>query len=217
MRSFLLRLESYFKRMPERDQKIFPYFLFVCIFILFYFGLIQPTRHKTLKLKNDNSNLEQKIFMLKSRVSILGTVEVGMKKKEGEYQRLLEDFKELKSRVPSADEVSKIIKTFASAQNVNYLIRSVAEKNYVKKDSYTEIPMSVTLSGDYKSIYNFLKRVEDAKRFFLLNGMTLTARSDVNGSVDASIDVSAFKIMDIEYYIKQLKNKGKKVKGNEKK
>ncbi|GEM_PF-2040260 len=216
MRSFLLRLEGYFKRMPERDQKIFPYFLFICIFIIFYYGLIQPTKQKTVNLKNENLDLEQKVFMLKSKVSVLDTVKAGMAKKEKEFDSLQKEFENLKKRVPDADEVSGIIKTLAKAEKVDYLIREVDEENYIKHKEYVEIPINVNLSGDFYNVYHFLKQLENSKRFLVLNGMTLNANADKNGNVDASVEMSAFKIMDLNYYINLYARKGKE-KENEKK
>ncbi len=212
MRSFLLRLEGYFKRMPERDQKIFPFFLFVCVFILFYYGLIIPTASKTQKLKNENRNLEQKVFMLKSKVSVLDTVKIGMKKKERQFKDLEREFYRLKERVPSSDEVARIIKSFAKAEKVNYLIREVDEKNYIKHEAYTEIPINISLIGDFYHVFSFIKAIENNNRFFLINGLTFTASEDVNGNVEVNLDLSAFKVMDLDYYINAFKNRGNKDK-----
>ena len=212
MRSFLLRLESYFKRMPERDQKIFPYFAFVCIFIIFYYGLISPTTGKTKRLKNENNMLEQKVFMMKSKVSILGTVKLGMKKKLSQFTELEKEFYNLKKRVPDNDEIAKIIKTLAKAEKMSYLIRQVDEKNYIKHKNYTEIPISIFLSGDFYNGYHFIKSIENSDRFFLINGLTITANNEENGNVDVNLNLSAFKIMDLQYYINAYKNQA--TKGN---
>ncbi len=216
MRSFLLRLESYFKRMPERDQKIFPYFAFVCIFIIFYYGLINPTIGKTRKLKNENNMLEQKVFMLKSKVSILGTVKLGMQKKLSQLKELESEFYNLKKRVPDSDEIAKIIKTLAKAEKMNYLIREVDEKNYIKHKNYTEIPISIFLSGDFYHGYHFIKSIEKSDRFFLVNGLTMTANDEENGNVDITLNLSAFKIMELQYYINAYKNRQTKGKNGEK-
>ncbi len=216
MRSFLLRLESYFKRMPERDQKIFPYFAFVCIFIIFYYGLINPTTAKTKRLKNENNVLEQKVFMLKSKVSILGTVKLGMQKKLSQLTELENEFNNLKKRVPDSDEVAKIIKTLARAEKMSYLIREVDEKNYIKHKTYTEIPISISLSGDFYHGYHFIKSIEKSDRFFLVNGLTMIADDEENGNVDVTLNLSAYKIMELQYYINAYKNQQAKSKNGDK-
>ncbi|BBB32844.1 hypothetical protein TTHT_1330 [Thermotomaculum hydrothermale] len=213
MRSFLLRLESYFKRMPERDQKIFPYFMFVCIFIIFYYGLIMTTIHKTRMLKNENNNLEQKVFMLKSKVSVLDTVKIGMQKKEKDLKELEQKFYELKNRVPETDEVSKIVKSLAKAEKMNYLIRELDEKNYIKHKAYTEIPMSIYLEGDFYHALHFIKAIEDSDRFFLINGMSFDANEEINGNVNVTLNLSAFKIMQLEYYLNAFSEKKAEEKG----
>lgn len=198
--------------MPERDQKIFPYFVFICIFILFYYGLINPTSQKTKNLKSENNNLEQKVFMLKSKVSVLDTVKLGMKKKEKQMRELEEEFYRLKKRVPETDEISKIIRYLAKAEKMNYLIKEVDEKNYIKHKTYTEIPMSVFLSGDFYHAYDFIKAIENTDRFFLINGVTFTSNEERNGNVDVTLNLSAFKIMELDYYI----NAAKKVNQQDK-
>ncbi len=220
MREFLLRLEGYFKRMPERDQKIFPYFLFICLFILFYYGLISPLSKEIEIIKSENNNLEQKVFMLKSKVSVFDTVKLGMIKKEKNMKELENEFYRLKKRVPETDEISQIIKSLAKAEKMNYLIKQVDEKNYIKHDVYTEIPMSVFLSGDFYHAYDFIKTLENTDRFFLINGLSFTANGERNGSVDVSINISAFKVMGLEYYINSFsgnKADGKNGDNNEKK
>lgn len=213
MRNFLLRLENYFKRMPERDQKIFPYFLFVCIFIIFYYGLISPTETKTKKLKSENDTLEQKVFMLKNKVSVLDTIKTGMQKKKEKLKSLEEQFYKLKRRVPEKDEVAGIVKKLAEAEKISYLIREVDERDYIDHQTYIEIPMSVSLQGDYYHIFDFIKRVEDSDRFFLITGMTFMADEEINGNVQSTLNISAFKIRELEYYVRLFQSKNTSSKG----
>ena len=161
----------------------------------------------------ENNTLEQKVFMLKSKVSVLDTIKTGMQKKKEKLKSLEEEFYRLKNRVPEKDEVAGIVRKLAEAEKISYLIREVDERDYVDHKTYIEIPMSVSLQGDYYHIFDFIKRVEDSDRFFLITGMTFMADEEINGNVQATLNISAFKIRELEYYIRLFQSKNTSSKG----
>ena len=64
MRQFLLNMERRYTAMHSRDQQIFPYFVFACIFLVGYFLLVSPLSRKTDFLAADNLQLEQEVYSL---------------------------------------------------------------------------------------------------------------------------------------------------------
>ncbi len=207
MREFLLRFEGYFKRMPERDQKIFPYFMFVCIILIFYYLLIVPIHKKIKDLKTQNLDLSQKVFVLEQKVTVLETVRKGIDKKQNEYQSLKKRFEELTSKIPTSDQISNIVKVLAKSEKVDYMIRQLSEKNYITNDLYTEIPISVSLRGDYFKVFDFLKSIEDTRRFFIIKGLSFSSDEKFNGDVALNFDISAFKMRELDYYVNYFKRK----------
>ncbi|RLE20500.1 MAG: hypothetical protein DRJ08_06875, partial [Acidobacteria bacterium] len=67
MRQFLLKLEKKFVSLHPRDQKIVPFFMFICIFLVFYMLIISPLSTKASQLSLDNSQMTQESFSLEQK------------------------------------------------------------------------------------------------------------------------------------------------------
>lgn len=207
MRQFLLEMERRYTSMHSRDQRIFPYFVFICIFLVGYFVLVSPLSRKTDFLAADNRQLEQEVYSLDQKLTILQDVQ---KRKVGQEERqvqLKEQFEKLRRRVPAKDEIAGILAHLAAAEQVEFLIRDIAEKDYIEDKKFTVIPLLVNARADYDHIHSFLKRIESSPRLLTIESLDMGIDPDNPTAITASFTVQAYKIRSLETLLAIYRNR----------
>ncbi len=201
MRLLLLKLERKYTGMHSRDQKIFPYFMFICIFLVFYFLIISPLVDRTRLIEIENEQMEQEADTLTQKLQILDSLKERKAREELRSADLKQQFNSLSRQVPSQDEIAGILSHLAQSEQVSFLIQSIAEKDYVEQRKYTIIPVSVSAQADYEHIMSFMHSIEDAQRLLTVNGVRFAIDPENPLSISAFFTVNAYKIQGLETLI----------------
>lgn len=198
MRSLLLKLEHRYTSMHSRDQKIFPYFTFVCIFLVFYFLIVSPVVDRTRTLEVENDQMRTEANNLKQKLQVLSSIQERKAREESRSEELKEQFSALSRQVPSRDEISGVLSHLAMSEEVAFLIQKIAEKDYVEQRKYTVIPVTVAAQADYDHIFSFLQSIEKSERLLTINGLQLAIDPENPVSISALFTVNAYKIQGLE-------------------
>ena len=201
MRSLLLKLERRYTGMHSRDQKIFPYFVFVCIFLIFYFLIISPMVDRTRLLKLENSQMQRESDNLKQKLQVMDTLQERQAREQSRSVELKKQFAALSRQVPSRDEIAGVLSHLAVSEKVAFLIQKIAEKDYVEQRKYTVIPVTVAAQADYDHIFSFLQSIENSERLLTINGLQVAIDPENPLSISALFTVNAYKIQALETLI----------------
>ncbi|NOZ12890.1 MAG: type 4a pilus biogenesis protein PilO [Acidobacteria bacterium] len=215
MRQFLLKLEKKFVSLHPRDQKILPYFTFICIFLIFYMLIISPLSTKTTQMSTDNSQMEQEAFSLKQKLEVLDTVKQRLMRGEEKSKVFKDRFQELKQQVPSQDEIARVLSHLADSQKVNFLIQSISERDYVETRKYTSIPLVISAAADFSHIIHFVKAVETSKRLMTISSIQISVDNDNPAIITTQFTVNTYKIPGLEQLIRVYREEAQEKK-NEK-
>jgi len=201
MRQFLLNLERKYTTMHSRDQRIFPYFVFICIFLVGYFLVVSPLSRKTDYLLADNQQLQQEVHSLKQKLQVLHDVEKRKEQEEERKVRLRDQFEQLRRQVPPRDEIAGILAHLAASEQVAFLIQDISEKDYIEDTKFTMIPILVNVRSDYAHVHDFLKKVESSPRLMTIDSIELGIDPENPTAIGASFTVQAYKIRSLDTLI----------------
>ncbi len=217
MRRLLLRLEQKFISLHPRDQKILPYFAFVCIFLIFYMLIISPLSTKASQLSRDNSQMEQEAFSLDQKLKVLTAVEQRLAQGKEKSLEFREQFQKLKRQVPSKDEIANVLSHLAESEKLTFLIQSIAEKDYVETRKYTRIPLMVSAAADFDHIIHFVGEVETSERLMTIDSIQMNVDGENPSRITTSFTVDTFKIPGLEQLIQVYREEVQEKKNEKKK
>ncbi len=219
MRQLLLKLEKKFVSLHPRDQKILPYFIFICLFLIFYMLIISPLSEKATQLSRENSEMAQEAFSLGQKLQVLNAVEQRLASGKEKSLRYRKQFENLKRQVPSKDEIARVLSRLADSEQITFLIQSISEKDYLETRKYTTIPLMVTAASDFDHIISFIKSVETSERLMTINAIQINVDGENPSRILTSFTVNTYKIPALEQLIavyreevQEKKNEAKKKK-----
>lgn len=217
MRQFLLKLEKKFISLHPRDQKIFPFFAFICIFLLFYMLIISPLSTKASQLAVDKSQMEQEVFSLEQKLKVLTAVEQRLA--QGKEKSLLfkNQFQKLERQVPSTDEIANVLGRLADSEKLTFLIQSIAEKDYVETRKYTSIPIIISAVADFDHITHFLRSVETSERLMTIDMIQISVDGENPSRITTQFTVNTYKIPELEQLIRVYREEVQEQKNEKKK
>jgi type IV pilus assembly protein PilO len=151
-----------------------------------YLFIFKPRNEKRLALLAD----------IDSKTKIMGNLQqatsgiTDLNNKLAELQQAISFFE---SKLPAEKEMDKILKEvwqMAAANNLQ--TRQVKTMHSEHGTSYSEQPIQMSLSGDFKGYYSFLLQLEKLQRITRVGQMTLTKINDRNGDMQAQMTLSIF-------------------------
>lgn len=216
MRQFLLKLEKKFITLHPRDQKILPYFAFICIFLISYMLIISPLSTRASQMSVDNREMKQEAFSLEQKLKVLTAVEQRLNQGKEKSLSLKNQFQKLTRQVPSKDEIANVLSHLAESEKITFLIQSIAEKEYVANRKFTRIPLMISAAADFNHIVHFIKAVETSERLMTIDSIQINVDGENPSRIITSFTVNTFKIPDLEQLI-QVYQEEVQEKKNEKK
>ncbi|NOY22931.1 MAG: type 4a pilus biogenesis protein PilO [Acidobacteria bacterium] len=217
MRLFLLKLEKKFMSLHPRDQKILPYFAFICIFLIFYMLVISPLSTKASHLSNDNSQIKQEVFSLEQKLKVLNAVEQQLAQGKEKSLAFRNQFQKLKRQVPSKDEIANVLSHLADSEKLTFLIQSISEKDYVETRKYTSIPLMISAAADFDHIVRFVKAVETSERLMAIDSIQINVDGENPSKITTRFTVNTFKIPGLEQLIRVYREEVQEKKNEKKK
>ena len=119
-----------------------------------------------------------------------GADAVDWNKKIGE---LKEAVKYLEGKLPAEKEIDVILTQVENMVKANALEKKMVKPLRIDRSaSYNELPIEMTLSGDFNGFYAFLQQLEKMPRITRLTNMALTKITDREGAMQAKITLSIF-------------------------
>ena len=106
---------------------------------------------------------------------------------------LKEAVKYLEGKLPAEKEIDVILTQVENMVKANALEKKMVKPLRIDRSaSYNELPIEMTLSGDFNGFYAFLQQLEKMPRITRLTNMALTKITDREGAMQAKITLSIF-------------------------
>jgi type IV pilus assembly protein PilO len=122
------------------------------------------------------------------RTSTAGIDDLG--KKIVQLQKAIAFFE---GKLPQEKEIDKILReTTTLAQSNALQIRTVKPTKIQRNSGYSEMPIDMTLVGDFNNFYQFLLDLEKLPRLTRISKMKLEKINDKDGQMEAQILLSIF-------------------------
>ena len=138
-------------------------------------------------------DLKQKTETKTTELSTLDKATTGIEdlgRKIDELQKAITFFE---SKLPQEREVDKILREVSQMADANSLqTRTIKMLKSERGPSYSEQPISVSLSGDFNGFYAFLLQLEKLSRITRITNMNLQKINDRDGQAQAQITLSIF-------------------------
>jgi type IV pilus assembly protein PilO len=145
--------------MPMRKQAVIIVVGVSVFIIVFYFLLCKPKAMATYALQ---SQLQQQRMVLQNVQRELRD----MPDPASYYLQLQEQEARVKSWLPDSDAIPDLLvtlNTLGKEQNVK--INSIKQGAFVDRKAYYEIPLEMTVTGNYPDILQFINKMENLRRF----------------------------------------------------
>lgn len=172
--------------------------LFTIVFILVLaVFFIQPTLKTMSDLSKEITNKTELNKKLQDKVAALNTA-------QAEYYRWQEQLALLDSAIPNNQTTIldvKLVEKLATDNNVvisriNLTEYPDATKPVSQQPKVNELPISVTIQGDYISIKNFAGALINSRRVFVINAINFVVSTSRGGQQDLSATLS----LNVPYY-----------------
>ena len=158
----------------------------VALLICSYVFVFAKSNTKREALKGEMQTRRQALVNLKQATS--GIDDLG--KKIEELQQAISFFEK---KLPQEKEVDKILKEVWQMAEANSLqTKTVKTMPSEKGPNYSEQPIQLSMSGDFKGFYSFLLQLEKLPRITRITQMNLTKINDRDGEAQAQITLSIF-------------------------
>ncbi len=113
-----------------------------------------------------------------------------LKKKIEELHRAITVFE---SKLPKAKELDTVIRALSDMAAVNHLnCASIKTLKTEKGPNYSEQPIELTITGDFRDYYAFLLQMEKQSRIMRTHRLNMVATKERDGKVLASMTLSIF-------------------------
>lgn len=161
------------KLTPVQQYLILGFFLFGGLVFLYYQFLLKP---KNAEIERLRTTLEEKRKDLEEAKKIVAKY-VEFKKRADTVQRELEW---IQNRIPKVVEKPKLIEAISFLQNRSgvQLTNVTFTNTVVSKDTYSEVPVTVRISTDYKGLLNFFYQIGVSNLFMTSRDLSVLSQSD---------------------------------------
>lgn len=136
----------------------------------------------------DTASKEQKLREVRE-----ATVRIAdMNKRLESLQQLIRMFE---GKLPRASELGAIVRQVDQQARKSRLLEvgSIKAPSAPEKAAgYFELPVRISMRGDFKSFYDFLLQIERMTRITRINQMKLTKINEVDGSMSADMTLSIY-------------------------
>ena len=155
--------------------------LLVCAYFVFKKSDVKDTQLR--------AEIEEK----NRRLSNLAQATAGIEDLSKKIEELGQAITFFESKLPQEKEVDKILKEVWQMAEANSLTtKTVKTMKSERYSSYSEQPIQMSLSGDFKGFYSFMLQLEKLPRITRVMQMNLQKINDRNGEMQAQMTLSIF-------------------------
>ena len=182
---------------------------FVVIAGIFIYFLYLPKFEKINSLKKQLSELEQKLSTAKRNAADLKKFQAKMKEAEAQFNMAMK-------KLPETKEIPSLLTAISdSGQQVGLEFLLFEPKKEKKKEFYAEIPVAMSLRGDYHNLAIFFDQVARLNRIVNITNIQMTrakGKGKAAGELLAKCTAVTYKFLDEPPKKKKKKKKKKRRK-----
>jgi len=159
--------------------------LMVTIIVLFLALGFRPARARQARLQAQTATCTRELETSGSRAANFQMI-------AGEVKRLENQLLKFNKRLPRTMELPEFIQEMTHAsQSCN--LKPLFHPQAVKRlDLYCEVPISMTFSGDFTGVFNFLRQMEGMQRLTRVKTLTIKAKDAKLGQVEANLVMNIY-------------------------
>lgn len=186
---FLAKVENLSKVQRILISSIF-FVLVVGTFIYFFYW---PKFEKIASLKTNLTKLEQKLKIAKRNAADLQKFQAKMKEAETQFNMAMK-------KLPEKEEIPSLLTAISdSGQAVGLDFLLFAPKAEKKKEFYAEIPVAMSLRGDYHNLAIFFDQVARLNRIVNIENIQMSLAKGTKGrELTAKCTAVTYKFIDEE-------------------
>ena len=197
---FLEKIES----LSQVQRIIISVGSFVVIAGIFIYFLYLPKYEKINSLKKQLTDLEQKLSTAKRNAADLKKFQAKMKEAEAQFNMAMK-------KLPETKEIPSLLTAISdSGQQVGLEFLLFEPKKEKKKEFYAEIPVAMSLRGNYHNLAIFFDQVARLNRIVNITNIQMTrakGKGKAAGELLAKCTAVTYKFLDTP---PKKKNKNKK-------
>ena len=202
---FLEKIES----LSQVQRIIISVGSFVVIAGIFIYFLYLPKYEKINSLKKQLTDLEQKLSTAKRNAADLKKFQAKMKEAEAQFNMAMK-------KLPETKEIPSLLTAISdSGQQVGLEFLLFEPKKEKKKEFYAEIPVAMSLRGDYHNLAIFFDQVARLNRIVNITNIQMTrakGKGKAAGELIAKCTAVTYKFLDEPPKKKKKKKKKKRRK-----
>ena len=202
---FLEKIES----LSQVQRIIISVGSFVVIAGIFIYFLYLPKYEKINSLKKQLTDLEQKLSTAKRNAADLKKFQAKMKEAEAQFNMAMK-------KLPETKEIPSLLTAISdSGQQVGLEFLLFEPKKEKKKEFYAEIPVAMSMSGDYHNLAIFFDQVARLNRIVNITNIQMTrakGKGKAAGELIAKCTAVTYKFLDEPPKKKKKKKKKKRRK-----
>jgi len=161
--------------------------LFIVIVGTFFYFFYWPKLEAIASLKTELTKLEKKLETAKRNAASLKKFQAQMKEAEAQFNMAMK-------KLPEKEEIPSLLTSISdSGQAVGLDFLLFEPKAETKKEFYAEIPVAMSVQGDYHNLASFFDRVARLNRIVnienirMSRGKAKTKKSSSFGSAGSSV------------------------------
>jgi type IV pilus assembly protein PilO len=202
---FLEKIES----LSQVQRIIISVGSFVVIAGIFIYFLYLPKYEKINSLKKQLTDLEQKLSTAKRNAADLKKFQAKMKEAEAQFNMAMK-------KLPETKEIPSLLTAISdSGQQVGLEFLLFEPKKEKKKEFYAEIPVAMSMRGDYHNLAIFFDQVARLNRIVNISNIQMTrakGKGKAAGELLAKCTAVTYKFLDEPPNKKKKKKKKKRRK-----
>ncbi|MBU1169933.1 MAG: type 4a pilus biogenesis protein PilO [Proteobacteria bacterium] len=170
--------EPMFKKIEELDkiQR-----LFICVFTIallgaaFFFLSAKPTLDKIAQYRSEYESTEKKLNVAKRKAAQLVQLQNERKMKEAEFRKVMK-------ALPEKKEIPSLLTSISqSGQDTGMEFQSFEPKKEVNQGFYGEIPVDISMLGDYHNTIMFIDKVTSLNRIVNIKNIQMASSPSKDG------------------------------------
>jgi len=200
---FLEKVEN----LSQTQRIIVSVVFFVVIAGIFIYFLYWPKFEKINSLKKQLTDLEQKLSTAKRNAADLKKFQAKMKEAEAQFNMAMK-------KLPEKEEIPSLLTAISdSGQQVGLEFLLFEPKKEKKKEFYAELPVAMSLRGDYHNLAIFFDKVARLNRIVNITNIQMTrakGKGKAAGELSAKCTAVTYKFLDEPPKKKKKKKKRRK-------
>jgi len=178
---------------------------FILVLAIFVYFFYWPKFEKIASLKTNLKQLEKKLSTAKTNAADLKKFQAKMKEANAQFNRAMK-------KLPDKEEIPSLLTAISdSGQAVGLDFLLFEPKKEKKKEFYAEIPVAMSLRGNYHNLAIFFDKVARLNRIVNIQNIQMSRRKG-KGAIELNAKCTAvtYKFIDQKKTTKKKKRKPKR-------